>query len=297
MKFTAPVVAKIKEMVSLEDTVSALRAQIRELTKNSEKLRQEALEQVRTDPCYQALSKLYDHLDSDCKEIQELYIHWFLNRDENWDFSNYNAEREKELSPIVAAVESLKEIVGAKKSSIFERYYNTTELTTLKETCRTKSTELRNNYWLKWDKILKYEDLVAELKKLDPRDNIDVYFTPHLLTENSGTIDIELSMFIEDVIYVDDDEFMSEDDLKKDFEQHASVSDEQYNKILEILEKYHLKIVKESINEVDVDDIDGSTYYHKGYYEYDTGYGEPAGDFYYGKVTRSGSINYIITVE
>lgn len=298
MKFTAPVVAKIKEMVSLQDAISGLKAKLQELYQNDEKLRKEALEKANADPCYQAIVKLYDDLKANRKAIEELYIHWFLNRDENWDFSYYNAEREKELSPLVKEIESLEAVILAKRESLFKKYYNTQELDDCKHAHREKCSELRYNFEQQWVNILGYQDLVKELEATSQNGSQTyVSFTPHLLTEDSGTVDIELSVFIENTIDVDEEEFKTEEDLKSDFEQNATISDEQYDQILEILEKHHLKIVKESVSEVNVADINGSTFHHKGYYERDTGYGEPAGEFYYGKVTCSGDVYYVLTVE
>ena len=64
----------------------------------------------------------------------------------------------------------------------------------------------------------------------------------------------------------------------------------------EQLEEIMLSFVFKLYDENDIE-IDGNRYHHKGYYENDTGYGEPAGEFYYGEVTASTSVNILITVS
>lgn len=147
-----------------------------------------------------------------------------------------------------------------------------------------------------------FPELISDLRDNTYADDVEV--RPEIV-DGSLCLRIVATYDIEETVDVSVEEFIDETPkaLLKDY---SKTVDQFYNDCDAIVDK-HVITWPELFAETDVTDIkgdvdepadvDGNTTYHAPYYEEDTGYGEPEGDFYDGPVTATGTVDFFAIVK
>ena len=271
-------------------------------------------EETRKHPLYRALAGVWDQLHDAAKAVQQTYVNWYYVCNESvegWDFDYYDDETEKLVRPLQDIIDAaqikcadLKEIVVA---PIRKKYYadidalakKLVELEEHEKQLKALSQETYETMCLALKPILDvYNPIMENIFKMmgDSEPKKTPTIVPNLV-EGSWRISweydnepFECTKNIEEDDFDDTGESVRDDliGLIEYFEE----------KFTPLCEELIPGLVDVSVEYDDTDvEIDGQTYHHKGYYEDDTGYGEPSGDFYYGDVTASTGVNIIVTIE
>ena len=261
-------------------------------------------------PVFKILQEYRSNLDDMSRNLEKLYIHWFLSKDESWDFDDYNPELESQISPVREDLETAiikmekvcENIIEKTRNSIAKKLKEEELLKIFKQTeCDVAKLQEENNK--------AYERMIESLR-YDPKLILQKHKI-ELIKEFLNSVFGEKDIFLTPII--DEDKIL----FKIDFEHSDSftgwIDEEEYDdegqeikdglenklaKLFEIFDHNLSKVIdcKTIYNIVDIDITDGSKFESEGSYDRDTGFGTPFGEFYCGDVTAAGTIEIIIII-
>ena len=287
-----------------------LRGYIKELKKTAdEKIREE----LKKNSLYQTLDKTIDDLHHNQKDLEKQFSHWYYVCDESvegWDCDYYDSDTEKFLRPLCEQISASENVCSNLMNRIYEKtrqkYYNEFDA----ETHALQKLEKKEKHLQEIEKecyntmcealspvLSIYVPIINEIfKKLGaPADDLTPTICPELLEKGGWKLSFLYDLPISRTENIDDEEFDEDGEIAKNALINAIEKFE--DGLNELCEKSVPSLVEVNVeyDESDID-IDGDTYHHRGYYESDTGYGEPEGDFYYGDVTASTTISVEIVI-
>lgn len=286
-----------------------LRGQIREFRKIAD---EKVGAELRNDRLYPKVAALTSDLHKVMKSIESIYSHWSYVCDEScegWDCDFYDEELAKFLKPLeeLVAKSHMQSVTLESKIKDPIRKKHHADIDALAE-CLTKFEDeekelqrLSNECYGVMCAALKpvldvylplIEEGFATAGRANPKRKPTITARP--IGEGGWQLEFE---YEEPFDYSGN---IDEEDFDEDAEEIRDGLNSSITSFDETFSAYCEKSIP-GIDEVTVDyddaEIDGNTYHHKGYYEYDTGYGEPEGDFYYGKVTASTYVHVFVTVS
>ena len=292
-----------REVVLLRDRIKGLKRIADE--KIQEELKKHSL--------YQTLNKTNDDLRHSQKDLEKQFSHWYYVYDESvegWDCDCYDSDTEKFLRPLCEQISASENVCSSLMNRIYEeirqKYYNKID----EETHALQKLEKKEKRLQEMDKecydamcevldplLSAYIPIINKVfKKLGtPTDDLTPMIRPELLEKGGWKLSFLYDLPISHTENIDEEEFdesgeIAEDGLIKAIEKFEDGLNELCEDSIPSLVGVNVEYDGGAI------DIDGHTYYHKGYYDSDTGYGEPEGDFYYGDVTASTTLSVEITI-
>ena len=292
--------------------VVVLRQQIRILQAEAEK---KVCAELKENSLCKKVSDICHQLDSSVKSVQALYSHWHYicnEMSEGWDCDYYDEEIEKLVKPLEKLVEQARDESASVRDKIVEPIHNKyyVEIDKLNKTLaelEKKEKKLRclfsESYGVMCTAlkpILKvFEHLFAAgFKEIGLGDDER---TPFITPCRDGSKGWKLIFSYQECLrYSDEIDKEDFDDTASDIKNGlCSRIEDLKDSLINYCSDHIPGGVDEVVLEYDENDIeiDGNRYHHKGYYEKDTGYGESAGEFYYGKVTASTSVNILVRVS
>ena len=286
-----------------------LREKIREFRKVAD---EKVCEELRKDPLFQKVSDLSSDLHKIMKSIQSIYSHWsYICNDscEGWDCDFYDEKLAAFLKPLEDLIDKSHmqslNLENKLMDPIRKKYY--TDIDSLVK-CLVKLEDeekalqqLSNDCYDLMCAALKpvldvYLPLINEgfstVGREDPKRKPTI--TAKAIGEGGWQIEFEYEEPFDYTDSIDEDDFDEDaDGIKDGLNSCVNSFDEEFSAYCE----KSIPGLDEVIVDYDDVEIDGHTYYHKGYYEDDTGYGEPEGEFYYGKVTASTDVHVFVTIK
>lgn len=287
-----------------------LRDKIKELKKVADaKIREE----LKKNALYMKLDQISDTLHKNAKDVEHQFIHWYYVCNEcceGWDIDWQDPEAEKRLRPlyeeICSAEMQCNEVMAQIHEQIRQKYYaefdtETHALMELEDK-EKQLTEYQKECYNTMCKALQpvldvyvplindmFEKLGISTKDLTPT------ICPNLLEKGGWKISFWYDIPLSHTEEIEDDDFDEEGEAaKKGLEAKI---EEFTDDLTELCEQSVPSLVEANVEYDDGDvTIEGDTYHHKGYYEYDTGYREPEGDFYYGDTTASTTLSIEIAI-
>lgn len=289
--------------------VVLLREKIHEFKKVAD---EKVCEELRKDPLFQKVSNLSSDLHKIMKSIQSIYSHWsyiYNESCEGWDCDFYDEKLAAFLKPLKELVDrshmqSLN-LENKIMDSIHKKYYVNIDVLAKRlvklEDTEKKLQQLSNNCYDIMCVALKpvldvYLPLINEgfstVGRADPKRKPTI--TAKAIGEKDWQLDFEYEEPFDYTGDIDEDDFDEDaDEIKNGLDSCVTSFDEEFSAYCE----KSIPGLDEVVVDYDDVEIDGYTYHHKGYYENDTGYGEPEGDFYYGKVTASTDVHVFVTIK
>lgn len=266
--------------------------------------------ELKGDMTYQGLMKIVD-LKKAIKPAEELYCRWFLDSSESWDFETPFPETEKVLRPLVDKIQKVIDeavLMGHTIARDYEDKYACImddadkKIKAAKEVCDKIQEELtRARETLKFacdDLPMNHVDIDNVIHNL--KDIIKIDNLIDAAVDNNGNIMVLLNGTTEVTSSTNVDECDCYENLDDcpNINIDNAISDklDSIESSLEYLvDKYDILV-----EDITVDhnvDYYGATTYHPAYYEHDTGYSEPEGDFYYGECGATASVDVQITIS
>ncbi len=273
----------------------------------------EASELLKKDIRYTSLKELRNSAEKAAKTAQRNYHDWriFVSGEEEWDdIVNEHPETEEILAPFVSKlfsiVEEANELLSKMEKEVRKPF---DQLITEASVKVEKATQAKREAWHAYEQAL--ADLKNSKELYVPGEIIDKistvlkekvdkdYEQDEIFSIDSKNRDITINGYfcITEKEYIDFDDLVDEENADQYFDLDGEAEVLQ-NKIWETLEKEFPDFEFE-IEISDVEDVsfEGETSYRSEYYESDTGYCEPAGDYYDGYVTAYGNVTVHITVK
>lgn len=317
MFFTNSMIQAIQEKATADQLfkechhqVILLRNKIRALKKVAD---EKVSEELRKNPLFQKVANLSADLRKITKSIQSIYSHWsYIYSDgcEGWDCDFYDEELAKLLKPMEEIINKSHVQSCNLENKLIEpirkKYY--TDINALEESLSKLEGEEKMLQQLSQDHddlmrealkpalglhLMLINECFAEVGKKDPKRQ-PVAITAKAIGEKDWQLTLEYEELFDYSGNIDVDNFDKDaDEIRDGLDFYiTSVNDA----LFACCEK-SIPGIDDIIIDYDDVEIDGNKYHNKGYYEYDTGCGEPTGDYYYGKVTASTNAHIFVIIK
>lgn len=272
--------------------------------------RLQAVRNLLETPIYRAFTEIRDTAHKLAKSAESNYCEWYRcgPDGDDTDFTVPYPETEEPLTPFVKQLQEmawkaqakLNELVNAEETRIYNDFVGGKKkaaedakrnLDACAETYQRALEQLKfgcSGLIIDGAKI----DQIEETIKKDVDDTYcqcDLFSATEDSVVLSGSIELSTSADVGDDEFYDDASDIPGLDL-------GPVADHLCDKICEVLERAYPGYEFEIIYDIEDPEYDGFTRHHRRYYESDTGYCEPEGDFYAGTITSSATVGIDITI-
>ena len=287
-----------------------LKDKIRESIKVAD---EKVYEEIHKDPLFQKVSGISSDLRKIMDSIQSVYSHWsYIYSDgcEGWDCDFYDEELAKLLKPMEEVIDKShvqsRNLENKLIDPIRKKYY--TDINALEESLSKLEGEEKMLQQLSRDHddlmrealkpalglhLMLINECFAEVGKKDPKRR-PITITAKAIGEKDWQLTLEYEELFEYSGNINADNFDEDADVIKDGLDFYITS---VNDALFACCEKSIPGIDDIIIDYDDVEIDGNKYHNKGYYEYDTGCGEPTGDYYYGKVTASTNARIFVIIK